>query len=118
MKSWMGRFLAAILDTPVSRQGSRGLRQPFSILCGGNNIHRRKIFRSIRRRLAKGRQQLGGNQRGNVMLLEAQKNRGFSRAQPCRKTPAIKKSQNFLTVLICLAENIRLSNSHPFPEAS
>ena len=31
------------------------------------------------------------------MFLEAQKHRGLSRAQPCRKTPAIKKSQNFLT---------------------
>ena len=30
------------------------------------------------------------------MLLEAQKNSGLSRAHPCRKTPAIEKSQNFL----------------------
>jgi hypothetical protein len=49
------------------------------------------------RRLAKGRKQFGGNQRSNVMLLKAQKNRGLSRAQPCRKTPAIEKSKYFLT---------------------
>ena len=31
------------------------------------------------------------------MLLEAQKNSSLSRAQSCRKTPAIEKSKNFLT---------------------
>jgi hypothetical protein len=91
----LSRFLAAILDTPVSRQGSGSLRQPVPILCGSENIHSRKIFRRVRRWLAKGRQQLGRNQRRNVMLLETQEKSGFPSAQPRGKAPAIKESKRF-----------------------
>jgi hypothetical protein len=81
----------------VSRQGSSSLRQPVTISRDRENIHRREIFRRVQCWLAKRRKQFGGNQRSNIMFLEAQKNCGLSRAQPCRKTPAIEKSQNFLT---------------------
>jgi hypothetical protein len=50
--SWL--TLATILDPPVSRQGSGSLRQPFPILCVGENIHGREILRSIRCRLPSG----------------------------------------------------------------
>lgn len=77
-------------------KGFGRLREPFSILGGGENVHTGKILWSVRGRLAKWCQKLGRNKRRNVVLLKSEDGSGFTRCKPRWEAATIHQGKDFL----------------------